>query len=505
VQRAFAITAGLVVLLITLLFFGYLGWRLVDDVRGPRVWQATLERLRQHGEPTDFAQLIPPRIPDAVNLAAIPLFQVEREAGSTVLEPLRLKAALKNINESTSEMPRNGWTKGRSVDAAALDRFLSGRFHQVFPGRPLPPSPLDQFDALCPAIAELRQAAASRPTCRFDRDYTTMPPFFRSLGSTTEFIALAKVINLHAIAALQAQKPALALQDIELDLELDTGLRQEPQLVSGLVAAGVVSIQLDAIWEGIETHAWSDAQLAELQRSLEAIDFLADDQLCLRGEALGYFAPTIDYLKQHQATTSSLVIGLAKPASDTDNHALLALLWKLTPPGSFDVTKAEGVALDFEAAREPIDLVTRRVYPDRLDANLATARHSGGHTMPGVLEHESAPPIVAALVNFSECQFRVDAARVACMIERYRLAHGALPSTLDQLAPEAGVGGMPHDVCNGQPLHYAARTDGTYLLYSVGWNQLDDGGRVDYKADEPKAVDPRSGDWVWPQPGRPGS
>jgi hypothetical protein len=44
------------------------------------------------------------------------------------------------------------------------------------------------------------------------------------------------------------------------------------------------------------------------------------------------------------------------------------------------------------------------------------------------------------------------------------------------------------------------RADGTYLLYSVGWNQTDEGGKVVYKTDSPKQIDYDQGDWVWPTP-----
>jgi hypothetical protein len=53
---------------------------------------------------------------------------------------------------------------------------------------------------------------------------------------------------------------------------------------------------------------------------------------------------------------------------------------------------------------------------------------------------------------------------------------------------------------NGQPYHYQFRPDGSYLLYSVGWNQPDDGGKVVYKKDYQKSVDYDEGDWVWPTP-----
>jgi hypothetical protein len=39
--------------------------------------------------------------------------------------------------------------------------------------------------------------------------------------------------------------------------------------------------------------------------------------------------------------------------------------------------------------------------------------------------------------------------------------------------------------------------DGTYLLYSDGWNEKDDGGVVVMRKDDPKKVDAKEGDWVW--------
>jgi hypothetical protein len=96
-------------------------------------------------------------------------------------------------------------------------------------------------------------------------------------------------------------------------------------------------------------------------------------------------------------------------------------------------------------------------------------------------------------------QVWVDEARIASALERYRLAHNAYPDSLDALVP-ACIDEVPHDIMNGQPYHYRLRPDGTYLLYSVGWNQTDDGGKVVYKKDAPAQVDYKEGDWVWPTP-----
>jgi hypothetical protein len=78
---------------------------------------------------------------------------------------------------------------------------------------------------------------------------------------------------------------------------------------------------------------------------------------------------------------------------------------------------------------------------------------------------------------------------VACGLERYRLAHGQYPETLEALVPQFAEK-LPHDIIGGQPLKYRRTADSQFVLYSVGWNETDDGG-------VPGKTIPE-GDWVWP-------
>ena len=91
-------------------------------------------------------------------------------------------------------------------------------------------------------------------------------------------------------------------------------------------------------------------------------------------------------------------------------------------------------------------------------------------------------------------QTSADTASVACAIERYKLGHGRLPESLEELVP-ACLEKLPHDVINGQPLKYKRTDDGRYAIYSVGWNEKDDGGTAGFKKGEHDV--PEEGDWVW--------
>jgi hypothetical protein len=93
-------------------------------------------------------------------------------------------------------------------------------------------------------------------------------------------------------------------------------------------------------------------------------------------------------------------------------------------------------------------------------------------------------------------QESVDLARVAMALERYRLAHGEYPESLDPLTPQF-ITKQPHDIINGEPLHYRRTADGRFVLYSVGWNETDDGGVVVLSKGSSPRVDINKGDWVW--------
>jgi hypothetical protein len=107
------------------------------------------------------------------------------------------------------------------------------------------------------------------------------------------------------------------------------------------------------------------------------------------------------------------------------------------------------------------------------------------------------PAMSKAAEKFAMIQSSIDLARVACALERYRLAHGEYPETLDILAPQF-IAKLPHDIINGQPLHYRRTADGQFVLYSVAWDEKDDGGIT--VLTKSGSVDREKGDWVWRYP-----
>ena len=109
------------------------------------------------------------------------------------------------------------------------------------------------------------------------------------------------------------------------------------------------------------------------------------------------------------------------------------------------------------------------------------------------------PVLGEAATKFAYAQASVDLARTAIALERYRLARGAFPESLDALAPQF-MAKVLHDVIGGQRLNYRREAGGSFLLYSVGWNEKDDDGEAAFNQDG--SVDIQNGDWVWRYPAK---
>jgi hypothetical protein len=106
-----------------------------------------------------------------------------------------------------------------------------------------------------------------------------------------------------------------------------------------------------------------------------------------------------------------------------------------------------------------------------------------------------------AAKKFAYAQSSTDLARTAIALERYRLANGEYPQSLPTLAPQF-IAQVPHDVINGQALKYQRVSNGQFVLYSIGWNETDDGGVVGFQENRPDRIDLDKGDWVWRYPAK---
>jgi hypothetical protein len=85
-------------------------------------------------------------------------------------------------------------------------------------------------------------------------------------------------------------------------------------------------------------------------------------------------------------------------------------------------------------------------------------------------------------------------------LKRYQLRNEKLPENLNALIPDF-LPALPRDPVDGRALRYHPNSDGTFVLYSIGEDAVDNGGDP---TSARKAIGWQIGhDWVWPQPATP--
>jgi hypothetical protein len=494
--RVFGFFAGIVILLIPLLY-------LEEDWRGAREFAAAKQRWQGAGYSLNPSDYYSAPVPDEQNLAALPVFELEPSPHN----PKRLLAM--RLSDATNE-EKHGGVLYDTYTKKDLASNVAAAYAKAFAGQEPPASSLVQMEALYPILGELRTAAAKRPEFRVNVDFGSYPAWDRPWGPIIYEIRVAKLLSYHAELSLREKKPQAALEDIAISLRIARGVGKEPSLIGGLISLAATTITHRVVSEGLDQHAWNDAQLASLQDELKRMDALALFQFDMRGEAATFTIPFYAALKADPATVAltfpqvGLIRGFDQWEDDgppSGNSKEGVLLWSIFASGWWDMNAARMLDYEYREA-DTVDPKLRRVDVKRseeINTSLEVGRELPGGLAPWKLFFGvEAGPLGYSLRKFAQGQVQLDEDRIVCGLERYRLVHGGYPKKLDALV-SACIDELPHDVMNGEPYHYRANADGTFLLYSVGWNQVDDGGTIALKSGYTKPqIDFDNGDWVWP-------
>jgi hypothetical protein len=351
----------------------------------------------------------------------------------------------------------------------------------------LAPDTVAQFlnwsDQLEPEFTLIRKAL-QRHYMRMHGDYSApyeIPiPNFVTVRSTVQ--RLAAMAQCHLLAG----KPEDALRDLTLMHDLCRINTNQPiTLVGAMINVAVGGLYAQTVADGLRWQAWREPQLAALEEQLKTINVLTPLKQASEMERVAEChilgtEPLTRVAKYFFSTP-----GKANSWKDRENLVLAAL----TPRG-WAYQNAVALANLLRDAMASLDPAGQIVFPDIVNAATQEANVVSSHLSPYTfIAGRMLPNFSRAVQTTARNQTMLDQTRIVCALERFRLAHGEYPETLGALAPQF-VAAIPHDVIGGQPPHYHRAADGTFMLYSVGWNGRDNGG-VPGKTDT-------DGDWVWP-------
>jgi len=273
---------------------------------------------------------------------------------------------------------------------------------------------------------------------------------------------------------------------------------QPMTLVAAMINVAIAGLYVNTIADGLQKHTWQEPQLVALQEQLAGINLAPFIFQAFESEpaATCRMMETADLKK-----TTFVLSGSAGKRSIRQLFTdLKSYQYDLVPHGWVYQNMVLTARLQHLLV-DGFDLANNLILPQKFKdlAQQTDAAVSGTAKPFNFLAAIFIPNFIKATQTLARNQTLVNEAQIACALERYHLAHGEYPETLDALMPQL-IERLPHDLIGGQPLLYHRTGDGKFLLYSIGWNEADDGGQVVFAKDG--SIDREHGDWVWQYPAK---
>lgn len=344
-----------------------------------------------------------------------------------------------------------------------------------------------------PEFQELSEALR-RPYARFPirwyDGFGAMLPHLAKLKSMQQWI------ELHVRTRLAAGDIDGAFADAKTAVRLAEMVREEPLIISQLVRIALNSIAARTIDHGVLSHQWTEAQLREFQEIFSRMTLIGDMGTAFEGERAIAISTVDKWISDPQKGAEVL--------PDSEAFPIRPLIEKHRIPGVNGFIRYNQVSLatyyslliryakqvETKGAASGF-LAEVSAMTEATDGALKSM--SKGQDPRTLLTRMLAPAVSKALVKAVRAEQRARLTSVACAIERFRIKHGGYPSSLSELVPEY-VASEPLDLLDHKPLRYRKEVNGTFTLWSVGINGVDDGGILHaQKKDDGEVLD-----WVWP-------
>ena len=436
---------------------------LEEDWRGKQAWEQCKRELAARGANFDWSAYVPAPVPAESNVFGMPEMQrwLVRQNGKSSPE---LSDLLKSSN--AFPIPLAEITHARAVDFIETSR---------------------QF---APQLELIRQSL-ERPFVRLEGDYQR--PWETPVLNFISYRFLAQNIAHLARCYLVLHQPDKALDELRFLRELSRLTQGRPTvLVSTMIDVAVTGLYLEVVQEGLRSGQWDAGQIAVLQSDLQTIDLPKEFRRGFEGERIASLELTSrlqgsDVAKFNAGNHGSgfwqnlrdpfYVLVVLAPHGWLYQNMVVIARWTWDIGETFDATTGNVSPHVVAQKRSDLEAQFKHFSPFRVWAALA---------LPNF---DKASQVVA------RNQTMANETIIVCALERYRLARGDYPDSLDALSPEF-LEQIPHDLIGGQSLKYDKTADGKFILYSIGWNEKDDGGQT--VSAKSGTTDFGQGDWVWP-------
>ncbi len=346
-------------------------------------------------------------------------------------------------------------------NSVSLPRIGKGQLPE--PDKPVPAemkSAITEFiQRNQPALSLFGQAAQlqqSRYPIDLNRGILTLLPHLSKIKRAAHILELSSIS--HAVAGQSKE----AGDDLLTSFALARSLESEPVLISQLVRGACNSIALDALKQTLNRITLSPHSLDQLQDSLRQSE---------EREAAGFGFT--------RALVGAQVSDLS--AFDMTPEQYLKIPDNATPDErkKFELEIKEAMAADREYCQTTFDralAVRKQPFPGRLSQDVFAEAEIVATNKNMRLSSLFFPALDAIAPTEAGNLANLRLAQTAVALEKFRSDHANhFPDSLTELTPNY-LRSVPADPFDGKPLRYRKTGEG-YVLYSLGQNLKDDGGK----------------------------
>lgn len=424
------IAAGLIVLLFLAIFLGPPATYFIYKHKVER----HIAGIKAKGEPVTQAELKPPDVPDELNAAVVfeKIFEEMEKPEFAADKGLFADFALREKRDSTP---------GIHEDA----RKALARNARILP---------------------MVEEALARSECVFPVNWDAPFPNveFRHLSKLRR---VAFVLFAHAIISAEEGKSGEAVRSLELTYLLSETIKDDPPLTVQAVRLYILTTASEALQECTRSTSLDERHARHLYAQLGQIDLSESLSCALAGER----AASISFYDMMRVNHSALTKE-AHGFGPKRRSSHLSSVFIYADQFFYLRTMERWI----ELSREPYSKV--KPLPDSIK-NPKIPRYA---VMTALL----LPAFRGAV--WEEGRARLAGDRILLALAAYRDRHGDYPESLGELRERLGWE-IPEDPFSGEDFTYRREGNG-FLLYSIGRDLMDDGGKTISKAElRPEPLD----------------
>ena len=401
----------------------------------------------------------------------------------------RLKAELRKLKASGAPLTL--------LEAAPRqvppDENAAVLYEQAFIGLPWGPDIRKVADFACPEEAKGRQVsvqdieeilpryqvtlrlleqATERPACRFPVDWDA--GYNATLAHLVEMRAAARLLAANALVDADHGNGngngngKQAIESIELILRMGDHLSPEPTLYSQLVRIHIQDIALTTLHRVVETSPVSVAEARRIYGTLRKIDNMRPFTRGLEGErCMGLWMFDAALQDRNEARELAEAGWGENPA--IERRLLTSRLFGLWLP-----LLTQDKILYLRQCNRVVEL-SRKPYREVKHQYDALQREAQDAPKYAVVTRRLSPAFLLPTISRDKAIASVGVAQYGMALRAYQEAVGRYPESLAELRAKIDWP-LPSDPFSGKDFIYRREGKG-YLLYSIGPNMKDEGGK----------------------------